>query len=71
MPNLLATLPMEPLRLDVVGTRVLCHDAPAAAAGGNNFSSESNKIIVLDVWNPDSVRLGDVGVTEMEDMSTE
>ena len=65
VPNLLATLPMEPLRLDVVGTRVLCHDAPAAAAAA--AGGDSNAVIVLDVWNPDSVRRGDAAVTEMED----
>ena len=52
---LLAEVPIEPLRLHVHGTRVLCY--PSDGRGG--------KMIVFDFWNPDSVRRGDLNIVDV------
>ena len=56
-PRLIAAIPMESANLLIVGTRVICHSGKE----GNNWSN----IIVLDVWNPESVRQEGVNVTRI------
>ena len=52
--KLIATIPMVSANLHIVGTRVVCHSKE------NQYS-----IIVLDVWNPESVRQEGVKVMRM------
>ena len=69
-PKLLAEVPMDPVRLQVLGTRVLCHantwisDRHWRWYRLKKSESDDTKIIVFDVWNPDSVRKADVEVTD-------
>ena len=61
---------MDPVRLQVLGTRVLCHANTRISERHwrwyrlKKSKSDNFKIIVFDVWNPDSVRKPDVEVTD-------
>ena len=54
-PRLLAKVPIDPVQLHVIGTRVLCYRKTGILG----------KMIVFDVWNPDSVRQGDINMTDV------
>ena len=54
-PRLIATIPIANANLLLVGTRLICHDS----------DSRSSKIIVLDMWNPESVRQDGANVTRI------
>ena len=73
VPSLLAIVPMTSVRLHVVGTRVICHTKSQVMSNWaqldltrHNPEANSKDIIILDVWNPDSVRRGDACVTETD-----
>ena len=72
LPTLLAIVPIDPVRLHVIGTRVICrtntwvsekHYRWKQIIKINKGKKSNMNIIVFDVWNPDSVRQEDVDVT--------
>ena len=56
-PRLLARIPMSSPRLHVVGTRVLCRER-----------NGTGKVIIFDLWNPDSIRGEGVNVTDIRNL---
>ena len=52
----IAKLPIRIYEMHIIGTRMLCH--------GHNAEGKK-KLIVYDIWNPDSVRKENVRVTEI------
>ena len=72
-PRLIATLPMKIDKIHVFGTRVLCYSTVHWKQNGDLLQGEEHRkkaVIIFDVWDPDSVRRGDVRVTKMADISS-
>ena len=49
--RLITTIPMRKVKLHIIGTRVICYDADK-----KDYSLLWDRVIIFDVWNPDSVR---------------